>query len=402
MKRITLAMALVLSLLLAVPIAQAVVKPGASCSKAGATSVVSGKKYTCIKNGKRLVWNKGVLTAGVKPTPTPMPSATPTPSVTPTPTPSATPTPSPTVVYPAAPTSFDDLIANYKGISYAAWSKSSAVIKAASDVAPTFKAMTGSHTTLAFKNPASAFDLVARMYTGYKSSSDFTVLTFGYDDRDWAQEQMKQMQPNSTYQWITYTACATRPTCWGGGVFTDSQAGVLLVLTTEVTDDNHTSGTLEAHEYTHTIQQNQMRGTQPWPPTGEWPPTWYTEGQAEFSQNAAIYYQSFDLYTKNRKYVSNDLFSDSTITSQWIQDYFVVNPPATWYSSNASWRQYDLGGMLIEVLTALKGPASTMELWKLTGTGSTFTQAFEKIYGTSFEKALPIISKAIALELGRS
>jgi len=57
---------------------------------------------------------------------------------------------------------------------------------------------------------------------------------------------------------------------------------------------------------------------------------------------------------------------------------------------------------LVEILTALKGPSSTMELWKLSGTGLKFTEAFEKVYGISFEKALPIISKAIALELGRS
>ena len=56
---------------------------------------------------------------------------------------------------------------------------------------------------------------------------------------------------------------------------------------------------------------------------------------------------------------------------------------------------------MVEVLTALKGPGSTMEIWKLMGTGSSLESAFEKVYGISFEKALPIISKAIALELGR-
>jgi hypothetical protein len=43
-----------------------------------------------------------------------------------------------------------------------------------------------------------------------------------------------------------------------------------------------------------------------------------------------------------------------------------------------------------------------MEIWKLMGMGQTFNQAFEKVYGTSFDKALPIISKAIALQLGKS
>jgi hypothetical protein len=269
-------------------------------------------------------------------------------------------------------------------------------------VAPAFKAVTGPNTTLVFKDPSSVFQLVARLYSGYKSASDFTILSFNYDDRDWAQAQMKQMQPNSTYEWITGFACATRATCWGGGVFTDEKGSVLLVLTTEILDENRTSGTLEAHEYTHTVQQNQFRKTQPWPPVGEWPPTWIIEGQALFSQNASIYYQSFDLYAKNRRSVSDGLFKDSTITSQWIQEFFVVKQPSSWFSKYESWRMYDLGGMLVEILTALKGPSSTMELWKLSGAGLNFTEAFEKVYGISFEKALPIISKAIALELGRS
>ena len=39
--------------------AQAAVKAGAKCTKAGATASVGGKKFTCIKSGKKLVWNKG-------------------------------------------------------------------------------------------------------------------------------------------------------------------------------------------------------------------------------------------------------------------------------------------------------------------------------------------------------
>jgi hypothetical protein len=45
-------------------------KAGATCSKQGASQVFAGKKYTCIKSGKKLVWNKGVLLSSqTKPTP---------------------------------------------------------------------------------------------------------------------------------------------------------------------------------------------------------------------------------------------------------------------------------------------------------------------------------------------
>ena len=56
------ALLLAVFLLLGLPItySNAAVKAGSSCSKVGATSTVSGKKYTCIKSGKKLVWNKGV------------------------------------------------------------------------------------------------------------------------------------------------------------------------------------------------------------------------------------------------------------------------------------------------------------------------------------------------------
>jgi hypothetical protein len=388
---------------LAAPINAAAPKAGAKCTKAGSTATASGKKFTCIKSGTKLVWNKGV--AIKKPSPVATPTPTPTPEPTPTPTPTPTLTPTPTVkpwIPPTAPTSFDDLIANYEGISYAAWSKSKAAIAASSDVSLPYKALTGANTTLSFKNPAESFDLVSRLYSGYKSHSDMTVLTFSYDDRDWAQEQMKQLQPNSTWQWITDVACSSRPTCDGGGVFTDDKGSGLVVLTTGVARGGQAPGVLEAHEFTHAIQQNQLRRASVWPLTNAWPATWYIEGQALFAENASIFNQSFDLYTKNRRSSSLDLYRDSAITSAWIQEFFVVNQTQDWFNKYPRWRQYDLGAMLIETLTAIKGPSSTMEIWKLMGTGQSFNQAFENIYGISFDKALPIISKAIALQLGRS
>jgi hypothetical protein len=53
----------ILSLFLSTPLipVNAAVKAGAKCNKAGLTSIAAGKTYTCIKSGKKLIWNKGVL-----------------------------------------------------------------------------------------------------------------------------------------------------------------------------------------------------------------------------------------------------------------------------------------------------------------------------------------------------
>jgi hypothetical protein len=53
-------------------------KSGATCSKLKITKIFNGKKYTCIKNGKRLVWDKGTTLKPVLSTPTPTPTPTPT------------------------------------------------------------------------------------------------------------------------------------------------------------------------------------------------------------------------------------------------------------------------------------------------------------------------------------
>jgi M6 family metalloprotease-like protein len=71
---------LVIAVSLALPSsAPAAVKAGAACTKAGQTSVSGNKKFTCVKSGKKLAWDKGSsLTAPVaKPAATPAPVTTP-------------------------------------------------------------------------------------------------------------------------------------------------------------------------------------------------------------------------------------------------------------------------------------------------------------------------------------
>ena len=72
--------ALLLSVLVA-PGSSAAVKAGATCKKAGLTSVAGGLKYTCVKKGSKLVWGKGVA---VKAAPSASASVAPSTSAEPT------------------------------------------------------------------------------------------------------------------------------------------------------------------------------------------------------------------------------------------------------------------------------------------------------------------------------
>jgi len=70
-----LALAIVVLLSLSSPVYAAAPKAGSKCTKAGITATLAGKKYTCIKSGKNLVWNKGVVVkAPIKPEESPAPT----------------------------------------------------------------------------------------------------------------------------------------------------------------------------------------------------------------------------------------------------------------------------------------------------------------------------------------
>jgi M6 family metalloprotease-like protein len=81
MKKIPFSLILILALISPID-ADAAIKAGANCKKAGETSTFAGKKYTCVKSGKKVIWNKGirVLTPTTPAATKPVESVTPTPS----------------------------------------------------------------------------------------------------------------------------------------------------------------------------------------------------------------------------------------------------------------------------------------------------------------------------------
>lgn len=89
MARFRVLLALVISTALLANPLTAEAKSGTKCSKAGAVLISAGKKYTCVKSGNRLVWNKGVAVksvakpAGTQAQPAPTPSASAPPETSP-------------------------------------------------------------------------------------------------------------------------------------------------------------------------------------------------------------------------------------------------------------------------------------------------------------------------------
>ena len=57
--------------------------------------------------------------------------------------------------------------------------------------------------------------------------------------------------------------------------------------------------------------------------------------------------------------------------------------------------RYQMSARIIEILVALRGPDSLTEVYEYMATGKTFEEAFEHIYGISYESAKPMITSIL-------
>lgn len=91
MRKLILGLSITLCVSLIPALAANPPKAGAVCSKTGVTNTYQNKKFTCVKSGSKLIWNKGVVVKSTSNTAvSPSPTPTQTSPSTPKPTPSAT------------------------------------------------------------------------------------------------------------------------------------------------------------------------------------------------------------------------------------------------------------------------------------------------------------------------
>jgi len=288
-------------------------------------------------------------------------------------------------------------------VSYWAWKKSSDQVLSSSEKAPAFELIVGPNTKLANPNPKVAFDAVKRLYPTFRHPNKIYAIYYGYKDIDWAQKKYKEIYPSASGQ-EAKNSCQQIDFCWGAsGTINNAGDGVLLaaVMTNKPTR-NHTSGTLEAHEYTHAVQIGSFFGT---PNQGQamccikaFTPWWFVEGGAEFSQLAAIYPKSFPKYTDDRKFWAKELLENrkKKFTEKWIANF--IKPPDNqiWMDQETQWHIYDIGMLISEIFTAIKGPAINIQIFEDISDGMTYEQSFEKHFGQSWDSAVPLIAKSIS------
>lgn len=398
---------LICSLLIPVSV-NAAVKQGDMCRKAGITSTTKGLKYTCVKLGKKLVWSKGVLIKKVTPIPVVMPTPvpTPTPTVEASPTPIPTPTPEPVVL----PTSFEDLYDKRKGISLAAWQKSSEIIKASKSKAGVLEIFTGPNTKPYFDDYPTAVSLVSRLFPDRSEPARTIVMRFKYIDLDWAEATLRSKLSAADFNWLNNTEngkviarqCDERTkNCMGAMQQSVFSSGLSIILQGVPNTDNPNdatgklrfgSGMLEAHEYFHSLQRIPIMGK-----TSVWPHAWFREGGAEWVQNMAIFHDDFKTY---KEYIKLDCFYDCPkLTEAEIVEFLQTSRENFFLPKFQQFLNYSLGSRFIEALVAIKGPDALVGMYAEMGKSMSFADAFKNVYGVEWSYAIPILAKTIYANL---
>ena len=394
----------------------AAVKPGSACSKLGSTSVLKGIKYSCIKSGKKLVWNKGILIPVPKVTPSPVPTPTtsaspspaPSPSATPTPTSTATPTPTTEPV--VLPTSFEDLFERRTGIETSAFNQVAKQLeKGVSKLGP-FEVITGPNSVPHIKVYEDAPHLISRLFSNFKEPEKVLVIQFNYQDQDWALETLKKKLSASDYAqvliWdptpVSGNCDVKTLNCRGARQIT-APSGYAFILQGIATlpipasdAPRIYSGMKEAHEYLHSLQRMPMIAPGAHSNMQDWPPGWFREGSADWVSNALVYSKDFESFHKFKRGQIDWLANYSPDFSlAFVEKYLDVLNYRNYWADFDPGIDYALGGYVVESLVALKGPDVMLSLYVEMSKGIGFESAFKNIFNADWKTISPILAKTV-------
>jgi hypothetical protein len=395
-----------MALILAPVNAIAAVKAGDLCKKAGSTTTANGKKFTCIKSGKKLVWNKGVAIAKPKPlaTPvaTPTPIVSPTPSPTPTvyvpPTPITTPTPAPIVE--KAPTGFADLVENYRGIPEVVWNEAQKLAKAGT-VKSSFTIEIGPNTKIqqGLGDPRIYLEQASRLWSKFDQPQLTRVFVYNFQDLAWAQQKNSALGGSWFKPEDLAGNCSSPSSC---GAFGGAYRGVGQIFFGVPIRDyfpfnlGFVRGTY-VHEFSHVVQYSQFASQ---PALNGYPimPCWFSEGQPQVPGTSLGFETLNDYRIQRNSWFDQPAGALGDYTAESILKFYSLAGTPRGGQCNASVRSriYDVGYITVEALAAIKGINSTMEVVTGVAEGLTFEESFKRVYGISWSEAAPILAKAVS------
>jgi len=371
MKRyISIGLALVLQVSILTTPAFSAPKAGAKCSKVGSTSTTSSKTYTCIKSGKKLIWNKGVS----KSTAT---KSTPAPALTPV----------------EIAISIDNL--DLKGVPQKAYENVEAVLKTRPRT---------TYTPAFFLSPGVKQERVDQEISGLNRAIDlwqpyflpdkFQAVYVVLGDEEWLENKSREIglssmiPPGETW---TMRMKMFYPCGFANAGKANNVPTFVQCLNADYAGGYKQTG---PHEYTHLFQQG-FGGS------NMYQIPWYTEGSASYFGWTLGFYpyktNSFErinwlntLYQNMGSEAISDLSSKDLV--RFKSRMRMLTPQASQSIASTS---YWVGGLATEVLVALYGFDKFVEFTKNMQSSKDMSALLTQTYGFSedyfYEKLAPYV-----------
>ena len=335
------------------------ITPGSTCKVLNQKVVYQNKTYTCIKSGKKLVWNKGV--AVKKPTPT----------ATPSPTSEKTPTIDNSFV----PWSTELANANVSERAFKSfldWSKEQVL-------SPRKHQIIVQDTLKDFKlveDLQKIDEFTSGLFSQYFKTKSVTV--FGSEEQ-WVISQIfasggklgSQGRCNERLDFLLM--CMNR----------DSHFGMVVLDDCLLSKCPPNFPYILPHEYFHLVQLNLADNVegQHWNYGSEEAknsfPHWLVEGSANFIASAIASIYLDGKYSEFRR----PSISNRTEWRNALVDYEVITPNQGWDEIRIS--SYNIGHIATEYIVASIGFKKFLEIWKDYAVTKNFYLSFERITGIS-------------------
>jgi hypothetical protein len=363
MKRLRLFLVLLLSISLVTTPSFAAVKAGAKCTKAGATSTSGGKKYTCIKSGGKLVWNKGVaVKAAAKPELNPVLKPV-----------EPTPSPSPTV-------KVEEPVRRWQDTQFA-------IVKTLSALTPAtvqklnFVYSPNVNKSEADKLQASYQEPISLLSNLYVNPRPVTFLVMSETERDWWWSQASLLATKMPDDWWGGSHCQPSPMAhcgYGSMVEPDGTFHFGQLLGSRFVwqfNDYAISYHESIHVYQLGLMGNRMTAL----------PFWFAEGQANYFGYAFSHkFYSSEVQRRNTlrdlrsKFPSLAGFNQS----QWVEWLNKVDQDSQFTFNNGL--GYSIGELILESLYNEYNYQKVHDWMVTIKNGDNYKDAFKKVFGKDY------------------
>lgn len=353
------------------------VNPGSTCKIYKQKATYLNKSYTCIRSGKKLVWNKGVAVASPKP------------SVTPTPIPTAigdpvgaiggTPTPTPQIEAPVEK-----------------WQETQfAIVKALSLLKPSviqkldFIYSTNTNRTEADKLQASYQEPITLLSNLYVNPRTVTFLVMNENEHDWWWSQAKSLSSTMEENWWGGIHCRPNPSSHCGYGTSPNPDGTFhfgQILGSQFVW-NQRDYTIAYHESIHVYQLGLMGNRM-----GALP-NWFAEGQAQYLGYAFSHkYWSSNSQRNDTLRGLRSSFPDLSkfTNSEWLDWIKKVDSTNDFTFNNSL--GYSIGELILESLYNANDYQKIHSWMVSIKDGDNYKDAFKKVFSQDYDDWLQSVA----------